>query len=110
MEAPPGPPSFVKLSLVVQRTMERAYGALAAVIASYVHPEYHIAFVHRLQREISLNNAHILQVCQQVGQGAETASIRVVCSYASFGDPFTCRAQMGAHCARHKPHEGTVYR
>lgn len=37
MEAPlGGSPAFVKLSVVVQKTMERAYGALVAVMDSYV--------------------------------------------------------------------------
>lgn len=37
MEAAPGAPAFVKLSAVVQHTMERAYGALVAVMDSYAN-------------------------------------------------------------------------
>lgn len=38
MEAAQGAPAFVKLSAVVQHTMERAYGALVAVMDSYASP------------------------------------------------------------------------
>jgi hypothetical protein len=68
MDAPPGAPTFVKLSLVVQRTMERAYGALAAVMDEYV------------------SRAAVRRPCSSIAPPLMSLTVAGICSAASKSD------------------------